>query len=371
MKKDLMSTFIETQNVIQEFEDKNLNVEGFCLVPFSNIILEPNGDVGICRQKGTEFTVGNLRGSSLEEVWNGDAVKKWRREFLDGKAETCSSEIKYKKCNLCPQNNKLLEYVEFSEHQSALPIKLTANFNGFCNLRCQMCDVWEMPNGFYTEENFWGYARKKLFPGLKEIDMLSGEPFLQADTWKLIDEVSAVNSECLWTITTNAHYKLSDKMKASLDKIQFKNLIISMDSVVNETYAKIRKQGDLKTVLNTMNSFLDYQKDREDRGLSSLSVKVNFLIQKDNWREIKSMLEFCEKKEISPFLTFCYVPNEFSLLSLPVEERMRILRFWLSELNYEETALAGRIVRPMVDSLDGIDKAEILSLLNNLKSIAV
>ncbi|TNF24532.1 MAG: radical SAM protein [Deltaproteobacteria bacterium] len=371
MKKDQLSTFLETQNTIKDFESKGLDTQGFCLVPFTNIILEPNGDVGVCRQKGTEFTVGNLRENTLEEVWNGETIRKWRREFLDNKVSNCSSEIKYKKCNLCPQNNQLLDYVEYSEVQSNLPIKLTANFNGFCNLRCQMCDVWEMPNGFYTEENFWSFARKDLFPGLHEIDMLSGEPFLQNDTWKLIDEVSSINPDCKWTITTNAHYQLSEKMKNELNKISFKNLIISMDSLDDETYAKIRKRGQLKTVRETLNDFLSYQKERMENGLSSLSIKVNFLIQKDNWREIKNMIQFCEDREISPFITFCHIPSEHSLLDLSDDERMRIIRSWLGDMDYQTLAKAGRVIRPMVDSLSGIDRAEVLSLIQSLKMSAV
>ncbi len=367
MKKDQLSTFLETHNTIKAFEARNLDKDSFCLVPFTNIILEPNGDVGVCRQKGTEFTVGSLKKNSLEEVWNGEEIRKWRREFLEGQVSNCKSEIRYKKCNLCPQNNQLLEYVEFSEVQTALPIKLTANFNGFCNLRCQMCDVWEMPNGFYTEENFWIYARQNLFPGLKEIDMLSGEPFLQKDTWKLIDEVSTLNKACRWTITTNAHYQLSEKMKKDLDKIDFKNLIISMDSLDDQAYAKIRKRGSLDVVLGTVDDFLTYQNERLQKGLGLLSIKVNFLIQKDNWREVKRMISYCEKKNISPFITFCYVPEEYSLLTLPVDERMRILRYWLNDLEYSEVAIAGRIIRPMVDSLEGLDRAEILSLIQDLK----
>lgn len=371
MKKDQHATFLETQNTIKEFETRDLNPETFCLVPFTNIILEPNGDVGMCRQKGTEFTIGNLRESSLKEVWNGEGARKWRREFLEGNVSNCESEIKYKKCNLCPQNNQLLEYVEHNEVQSNLPIKLTANFNGFCNLRCQMCDVWELPNGFYTEENFWSFAREEWFPELKEIDMLSGEPFLQNDTWKLIEEVSSVNADCKWTITTNAHYKLSEKMKQSLDQVQFKNLIISMDSVKADTYAKIRNPGDLSTVLKTVDEFIFYENERIEKGLSPLSIKVNFLIQKDNWREVKEMIQFCREKSISPFITFCYIPSEHSLLDLPSEEKVRVLRHWISDLNYEEIAISGRIIRPMVDSLTGIDKAEILSLIDSLKSRAV
>ncbi|MCO4792577.1 MAG: SPASM domain-containing protein [Bacteriovoracaceae bacterium] len=368
-KNQIASNFQDTQKVISKFDSKNLEVDSFCLVPFTNIILEPNGDIGICRQKGSDFTFGNLRDNSLMEIWNGEEIRKWRKEFLTGEVEVCAKEFKYKKCNLCPQNNKLLDEVVFSEVQDSPPIKLTANFNGFCNLRCQMCDVWELPNGFYTEDNFWKYARKELFPNLKEIDMLSGEPFLQDDTFKLIEEVSSINPDCEWTITTNAHYQLSGKIKEYLNSITFKNLIISIDSINSETYSLIRKRGKLETVLQTLDDYVEYEKERIANSKSPLNIKLNFLIQKDNWKELKSILEFCNSNSVSPFITFCYFPDGYSLLDLDVSERLDILRFWLRDMDYVEISTAARVIRPLVDSLNGIDKAEIVSTIQNLKSL--
>lgn len=39
----------------------------FCIVPFTTIILQPNGNVGICRHKGTEFFIGNIRENTMAE----------------------------------------------------------------------------------------------------------------------------------------------------------------------------------------------------------------------------------------------------------------------------------------------------------------
>ena len=126
----------EAKNIINEFEKFGFQKNGFCLVPFTTIILEPNGNVGVCRLHGTDKAIGSLNNNTIEEIWNGTHLKKWRREFLDGKPEICKNQIKNKNCNLCIENNKLLNSVEFNETQTTPIQKLTANFNGFCNLKC-------------------------------------------------------------------------------------------------------------------------------------------------------------------------------------------------------------------------------------------
>ena len=121
---------------------------------FTNIILNPSGNVSICRQKGTEHIVGSLNDNTIEEIWNSDYLKKWRNEFLTGEISICKSEIANDSCHLSSGNYFYFSSVELDTTQSDLPMKLTANFNGQCNLKCKMCDVWVMENGYYDRINY-------------------------------------------------------------------------------------------------------------------------------------------------------------------------------------------------------------------------
>lgn len=349
------------------FQEKGLAENGFCIMPFVNIILEPGGDIGFCRHKGTEYTLGNIKENTIEEIWNGEKVKEWRREFLTGDIKICSSELKSRHCNQCPQLNTMQEYVTLDEEQAFPPLRLTANLNGMCNLECQMCHVWKLPNGFYTEENFWKPGRETIFPFVKEIDMLSGEPLIQHDTFKLIEEVSKVNPECLWSITTNAHWKLSTKISDALDKIKIKNLIVSVDSFETETYAKIRKKGRLETVLRALDDLKVYEKQRLSKGMTALNMNLNFLIQKDNWKEVKSAIDLCLEKDIYPFMTMCYEPSEYSLLSLDNKEIVEILEYYLSTLSWDYLTQIRRITVPLIEKLPVKEKKKILLELGSIK----
>lgn len=359
----LEDTIEETRQVRENIRSKGQDDQNFCLVPFTTIILEPDGQVGMCRHKGSDFPIGHITKNTISEIWNGETARKWRREFLEGKPQMCSVEVRHRHCQHCPENNKLLDFVEFSEIQTRPILKLTANFNGKCNLQCQMCDIWQKPNGLYDQINFWEPAKKDIFPYLKEVDMLSGEPFIQTDTFRLINEISSVNPDCQWIFTTNAHWKLSQKIKDDLNKIIIKNIIISVDSFRNEVYHKIRYPGKLPFVLENIDAFLAYNEERNVNGKNDIRFILNFLVQKDNWSELPAAIEFCESKGIVPLMTFLYVPSEFSLLTLDENERMSVFEKLMASLSQKQALRSMRVIMPLYDSLQKLNKAGALLIL--------
>ena len=360
--EDRAKEVLEVRKKIKEHGQHETN---FCLVPFTTIILEPDGQVGMCRHKGHNFPIGNIKNNTIAEIWNGPVAREWRREFLEGKPLKCSKETSHRHCQHCPENNKLLEYVEFAEVQTTPILKFTANFNGKCNLQCQFCDVWQLPNGLYNELNFWEPAKREIFPHLKEMDMLSGEPFIQKDTYRLIDEVSEVNKACQWIFTTNMHWKLTDTIQSSLDKIFIKNIIFSVDSFIPETYAQIRHPGKLDFVLANIATMQEYNSRRIGKGLNEVRFILNFLTQKANWKEIGHAIDYCESRGIIPLISFLYIPSKYSLLDCSDEEKMEMLDFYMNELSPKKTIQAMKVITPLLDSLSPLNKASALFALRD------
>ena len=133
-----------------------MELKKFCSAPFSTLIINADGKVGCCREKGTEHVVGDAFTQTIEEIWNGEAIKAWRREFLTGNIETCKKEQHDMSCNLFKHNLEVLPYIEFDEVQNGPVLRLSPDFNGRCNLKCPMCIVWKKPNGKYDLiPNFW------------------------------------------------------------------------------------------------------------------------------------------------------------------------------------------------------------------------
>lgn len=338
----------------------------FCPVPFTTVILEPDGSVGMCRHLGSLFAIGNLKEQTLYEIWNGEKARNWRREFLQNDIKICSEFVRERQCHLTLSFNALFNDAVFTEVQTTPILKLTANFNGECNLRCQMCPVWKLPNGFYTEDNFWKDARLHLFPSLKEIDMLSGEPFIQEDTFKLIREMLVINPTCCFNFTTNLHWEVTPEILELLNKIYIRSFSISIDSLIPEIYHKIRPPGNLSFVLNNVDKILSLKKGHAHRDL--MRVAFNMTVQKDNWTEVPAVFDYIFEKGLDPYIFVLKKPRELSLLDFPQIERERILNYYLEEIPRSRLVYAHMLLRPLIFSLDRLDQARYLLQLKDIFS---
>jgi sulfatase maturation enzyme AslB (radical SAM superfamily) len=342
----------------------------FCPVPFTTIILEPDGKVGLCRNKGNDFPVGQLSFTNFDEIWtilNSEKAKKWRSEFLEGNPLICQEEVTTRKCNLDLHFNDLLPQAELKSELSHRVLRLTANLNGKCNMHCPFCTIWTLPNNNYTDDNFWVPAKKLLFPQLKQIDMLSGEPFIQADTYKLIDQVTEVNASCEWIFTTNMYWMLSDKIKEKLDKIVIKNISVSIDSFDKTTYARLRPPGDINITLRNLDLLLRYREERKLKN-RNFTLSFNFLLQKDNWKELPEIYRFARKNDMEFVVILLTTPKSFSILDLSPQEREAIFNYFLENIEPKHLFKLNPLLMPLAESLTPIEKARYLNLITSPKA---
>lgn len=349
--------------VLSTFSEYSLP-KNFCIVPFTNIILNPDGDVSICRQKGTKHVVGSLKENTVEEIWNNEYLKKWRSEFLSGNVEICRSEIQSDACNIGSGSYFYINKAHLDIEQKNLPIKLTANFNGKCNLKCKMCDVWTLSNGFYDQINYWDELREKFFPFIEEVEMLSGEPFIQADTWRLIQEVSIVNPNCIWSFTTNGHYELSEQMIYHLNKIKIKNIIISLETLNAQKYSEIRIGGKLERVMRTLSQFKDYNKKRLVN--EKISINIHFLVMEDNWIELDNIIKYCDENEFMLILNCLVDPPDQSLANKEYAEKIKIVENIINTSTRNNLSRKVRVLFFLTESLTNIDKAYYLDRIRQL-----
>lgn len=361
-----MPSLGSAREVSSQLEQRGFS-PNFCHVPFTTLIFEPDGTVGSCRQKGTRFIVGDLKKQTWEEIWNGPRLREWRRQFLEGEPQFCKTEVRCNGCHLCPDYNALLPLTHAQEIQDRPPLRLGLNLNGRCNLECKMCHIWKEPNGFYDSIGFWPEL-EKLIAVAREIELFSGEPFIQKDTYRLIEIVSRVNPDCLFTFTTNGHWLLNDKIRGELDKIKIKHLTVSMDSLQPENYARIRRKGDLAVVLENLNRLIDYDKSRQARGLTPLDMKISFAVQRDNWQELGAFHEFGKERGIQVFRTFVNEPLDCSLMTLTENEREKILEACIETMTLEQLSHSRRVMLRLMDSLPALSRAHLWSKWSEVRA---
>ncbi|MCK5883674.1 MAG: SPASM domain-containing protein [Bacteriovoracaceae bacterium] len=328
----------------------------FCIAPFSTLTVNPDGTVCCCRQKGSDFIIGDLKKQTIDEIWNGEYLQKWRKEFLDGAPVICKKEVDEVRCNLCHDSIQMLPEISLNRVVNTPILKFGANFNGQCNVRCQMCHIWKMPNGFYDQIGFWDIARKEIFPSMLEIDLYAGEPFIQKDTYKLMEEVSSLNPNCLWTISTNLNWTLSSYVKEKLDLISIKNIIVSIDSLVPSCYESIRNGSSFDLVMKTFHDLIEYGEDRVRRGLSPVNLTIINVIQRENARELEDLVLFAEANNVSSFRCFLYEPCEFSILSQEGPDIDSHLDYYFNHFSATTISKSMQIIRPMINCLPSVRK---------------
>lgn len=326
--------------------------ENFCAVPFASLIFNPTGEVGCCREQGNKHVIGNIREQTVGEIWNSGKIRAWRREFLTGNIKTCRDHIRDRGCNRVQFNQELLQWIELSEFQTTPPKRISPDFNGKCNLECRMCTIWKGPNGLYDGTGFWELAEKELFPFVRQLDPLAGEPFVQKDFYRLIDIIARVNPGARWRITTNAHWKFTPYIRKELSKICLFGLNISLDSISGKQYAAIRKKGNLKTVLMTIDRLIAFRDERRKEG-KGFQIVINTTIQRGNAAEITGFIDFALQKKCFPLIQFLYEPAKYSLLTLSRKKRIKILGHIFENMTLSKLAYVQRVIEPLFASLPG------------------
>ena len=294
------------------------NDDFFCPRPFMELTFHENGKIHPCCLLD-DYSVGDIKQNTILEVWNSEKMKNLREEFISGNISTCKKLIEKKGCHKF--YDEFNHYITRDIHQENPPKRIDLRLNGKCNLKCIMCSVWHGENGTYTEENFWIEGRANIFPYLLFLDILGGEPMIQSDTFKLIDEVSKVNPRCKWNITTNANWNFQGKIKKYFDKIRINKIVVSLDGILPNTYNTIRKDGNYKQVMKTINDLIQYQKSLEEPFLFIL----DFVLQRGNFQELITFYEFCKKKGLRPSLIYLMNPAELSVEKISSSDKIKFV----------------------------------------------
>ncbi len=171
-----------------------------------------------------------------------------------------------------------------------LIILVTSN----CNSKCIHCSYWKNKKTIFLD-------KKIIFKtiiilkkqGLKSVMVSGGEPFLHPNISEIVSYLNkkklkikfATNGICL------------DEIKPEVLKL-INDFSISLDSSNKKTYLNIRGINKFDQVISNLKKLKRLNKN----------IKLSFLIQKQNYKEIPSFLDLCNKLKIKD-ISFL-VPNK-------------------------------------------------------------
>ena len=175
---------------------------------------------------------------------------------------------------------------------SHAPENIQLDITTLCNLRCKMClrDAIDEPakNKSMEFEKFKAVFDAVL-PGSVNLAS-SGEPLLHGDFFEIVRYSKARNNAVTITSTnfTLANEKvLNDIVYSGLDILK-----ISLDAASAPVYKEIRGQDSCKAITENIKRL---NKLKIERNSKTPSIRLDFVMQKDNYRELSGMVDLAQE----------------------------------------------------------------------------
>lgn len=277
-----------------------------CFKPWTDFgVWDVEGNVRVCCW--SHDIVGNVNEKSIEEIWNGEGYQAVRNNMSHGKY-ACNPHcpILHHKGFISPYfadkfikdysnrvytktwfENVQLSTEEIHQRRTILDSKpryIKIHIDNKCNLRCIMChlnksDSTNAPESFLNDlENYYPY--------LEGLGIWGGEPFFSSKSRKFIFGFDYDKfPQCGISVVTNGNFLLNNL--SNLRDVRFDWLQVSLDATNEETYNKVRINGDWQ---RTVDGITELVKLRNEKG-QWFPITIDMVIQQENYHEIGEFVE--------------------------------------------------------------------------------
>ncbi|MCK4666258.1 radical SAM protein [Candidatus Dependentiae bacterium] len=195
--------------------------------------------------------------------------------------------------------NLLLKSKYYFSPPKLYGIKL--DITGHCNIDCQFCSLkeWYHNPGFISFDTI-----KRLRPDLENLTSLAlslnCEPLLHPELFQIIQYVKGINPNLEVFLTTNG-ILLNKNMVDLLLKSGLDKIFISIDSIKEEKFNRIRKGADFNTIINNLKTLI---KERNNSKSNLREIGVITVSSKENVNELIQIYSTLQKIGID-----CYIIN--------------------------------------------------------------
>lgn len=208
------------------FKEKSLSIEQiqtnktFCIMPWVHFHVTQYGTVTPCCQAPwqKEQAFGDINTQTIKEIWQGDKIKSFRKNMLEGKVdkrcEACFTREKNGFTSLRKVTNEkykhksdlVLSTNKMGEIDNVMPVYFDIRFSNVCNLKCRICGPWSSSSWFSDAVKLgmvkedakamtYAFENKDLFfeqfreiiPNLEELYFAGGEPVMMEEHYTLLN----------------------------------------------------------------------------------------------------------------------------------------------------------------------------------------
>lgn len=227
-----------------------LTSKTFCILPWVHFNASTDGKVLACCQSTSEIDLGNIKESTIEEIWQSPNYQDFRKKILTGEfLPNCRKCFEKEAVGIKSfrqiSNEEFNHLYHLAENETPEIRYLELRFSNVCNLACKTCgpafsSAWNQYSDkkytlhLHTKNQNIVDASKPYLAKIEKIHISGGEPMLHAEHFKLLDELIAINRTDVQlsynsnlTLLTFKNINITDYWR------QFKKikLIVSIDGI--------------------------------------------------------------------------------------------------------------------------------------------
>ena len=161
-----------------------------------------------------------------------------------------------------------------------------------CNFRCTYCSPasWGGKKDLLTPAEFERIVSVFARMGIQRVRLTGGEPLIRPDILEVSRRIAALPGVERVAITTNASHL--ERLARPLREAGVSQLNISLDTLNEETFRRISKQGDFAATLRGIDAAA---------GAGYASLKLNTVVMRGmNDGEVPALVEYAHARGITP-----------------------------------------------------------------------
>lgn len=183
---------------------------------------------------------------------------------------------------------------------SNMPFMIKIEPTNICNIKCEGCWSYNLnswtgsheylhPKGVMTFDTF-KIIVDQLYKYITTISLYgNGEPLLNRDIYRMIAYANEKNIGCV----TSANLMIfSEQDAAAMIDSQLEHLIVAVDTLNPELYAKYRIGGKLSVVLENLTMLIE---EKKKRNAQYPIVEMQSIIREENLDETAALAEYAAK----------------------------------------------------------------------------
>jgi MoaA/NifB/PqqE/SkfB family radical SAM enzyme len=363
---------------------------GFCIKPWVHCHVNTQGNVQACCVSPVRY--GHLGTESLGELWQGDAIRRFRAAHLSGQkvrgCERCYEAEKVGAFSLRKNANEYFgerarAWVESTTAEGAAPearpIDYDIRFSNICNFKCRSCfhgssSAWYKdhvalhgaPHGprailraFETPLDFWS-AFGQFVDDVEKVYFAGGEPLLQDEQYEVLRALHERGKHDVF-LFYNTNFSALDYRGASVTELwrHFRKLTVAASLDASGARAELIRHGQSwsRTLEN---------RERLRRDCPHVAFRVGCTVSALNvWHLPDFHRELIETGfvEADAFdINLCQYPPQLSVQVLPaalkrdVDQRIRAHMGWLRQHGHAEAAERFSPVREYLWAADASER---------------